>query len=939
MNRKSIRDILFFFLCTIFILGIIFIPNFKKNYKSNKYIGYSTTLVEGFEKRLFGATGWAAIDLPLKESANNNSTTIFTVGTGQVFTILGESGDYWEIVYTDSQNVLRHGYIQHDYCMINLPDVVPSIKYNITNASASIYKSSGYDITSMSIVGDESHPEYNITGSKLYFAGKVQNDRIGRNEYIVPSLYSTSKKIAKAQGLIKQQNKSLMIYDSYRPVSVSQKVSVAFGALADSNSTVATGISGWDRTWFIATITPGVNMSAHNVAAAIDVSIWDDQTNQEVNDMPTAMHELSTSATRCTNSSCSQLSSGMSNSASAMLLSNVMTNSNVGMGTLASEWWHYQDNDGLNRMKNATNITGRDFQVTNIVSTYGFSSSLATVGDVNADGYINASDAELTYNTYELLNLCETCSDLKSQVDINSDNSIDFNDIYAMLNSDNDLLTSSVYTIADNYIFVGNDTFSNSNVTLKNVSNVSSEVSNNKYLIKYHDNVIKEYDIVSYSYTGHDLSKSYIFLEQGLTQISTDISSGDFNCINCVVSVDSNKVNIKKNSMDEQALASYDLVYYTSDYSLNGNSLDIYDTTVTELLAKFQCTNCVVGIYNNSTLVSSGNVPDNSQLLIKENVSGNSDTLKSVSINILVSVSGVQISSSSLNLGVNETNQLSAIVSPSTAYNKNVTWDSSDTSVATVDNDGNVTAIGVGSATITVTTVDGNYTDTCLVNVVQKYAATYRWGNGEHDSMTNYYLSGVDVISNINEPSLLYMQGKKLIGWNYNNHVYGLNDTLLMPSNDIELVAEWENISDGINNNYQVETISTMNKVLKGISLNTDVSDLNLGLSNEYIITLFESDNATVKTSGKLGTGDIIKVYVGDELVDKYVISIKGDVNGDGEISISDVSMIYKKIKRKIEFSYAQSIASNVNDDEGISVSDVSIIYKHIKNKIDIFAN
>lgn len=58
--------------------------------------------------------------------------------------------------------------------------------------------------------------------------------------------------------------------------------------------------------------------------------------------------------------------------------------------------------------------------------------------------------------------------------------------------------------------------------------------------------------------------------------------------------------------------------------------------------------------------------------------------------------------------------QLVATVLPEDAYNKSVTWSSSDTSVATVDENGVVTCIGRGNATITCTTVDGHKTATSI---------------------------------------------------------------------------------------------------------------------------------------------------------------------------------------------------------------------------------
>ena len=85
-------------------------------------------------------------------------------------------------------------------------------------------------------------------------------------------------------------------------------------------------------------------------------------------------------------------------------------------------------------------------------------------------------------------------------------------------------------------------------------------------------------------------------------------------------------------------------------------------------------------------------------------------------VTVTVPVTGVTLSQTELSLVKGATATLSATVVPADATNKKVTWSSTNTAVATVEN-GTVTAVSAGNATITVTTEDGNYTATCEVTV------------------------------------------------------------------------------------------------------------------------------------------------------------------------------------------------------------------------------
>ncbi len=89
-------------------------------------------------------------------------------------------------------------------------------------------------------------------------------------------------------------------------------------------------------------------------------------------------------------------------------------------------------------------------------------------------------------------------------------------------------------------------------------------------------------------------------------------------------------------------------------------------------------------------------------------------TVKAASI----PVTGVNIDSWIINIGVNETAAIAYTIQPEDATNKEVTFSSDNTDVVAVDSEGTLVGVSSGSAKVTVTTVDGGFSSICTVNVV-----------------------------------------------------------------------------------------------------------------------------------------------------------------------------------------------------------------------------
>ena len=142
------------------------------------------------------ATIWPIMDLKLYDSARQ-SKVLATIPGGTALCVLEESGNFFQVRYKDS-----YGYVDGRFCMINLPEYVGDIcSYNITNSYRSIFKVHGYPIE-------------NVTWEVIPGFKDVQ---VGDEEYLVPLLYPTAKKLLTAAQAAEQDGYRLKIYEAYRP--------------------------------------------------------------------------------------------------------------------------------------------------------------------------------------------------------------------------------------------------------------------------------------------------------------------------------------------------------------------------------------------------------------------------------------------------------------------------------------------------------------------------------------------------------------------------------------------------------------------------------------------------------------------------------------------------------------------------------------------------
>lgn len=92
-----------------------------------------------------------------------------------------------------------------------------------------------------------------------------------------------------------------------------------------------------------------------------------------------------------------------------------------------------------------------------------------------------------------------------------------------------------------------------------------------------------------------------------------------------------------------------------------------------------------------------------------------------------------------------------------------------------------------------------------------------------------------------------------------------------------------------------------------------------------------KNSNGTVKSSGSLVTGDVI--IIEGATTATYTISVKGDINGDGEVKLQDFVLVQSHILGKSALTGVRFYAADINNDNAINLKDFVLIQSHILGK------
>jgi uncharacterized protein YjdB len=229
-------------------------------------------------------------------------------------------------------------------------------------------------------------------------------------------------------------------------------------------------------------------------------------------------------------------------------------------------------------------------------------------------------------------------------------------------------------------------TFNPENATNKNVTWKSSDAS-----------------IVSVDQKGELVAKKF---GKAIITVTTEVGNKQ---TTCEVTVEPKTIPITSIALDFDTLTLVEgdskLLISTIEPSNATNKNVIWKTSNDSIASVDQNGKVIANSAGNATITvttEQGNIPATCEVIVEPKI---------------IPVTSILLNFSSLELIEGDSKILIPIVHPLNATNKNVTWQSSNDSIASVDQNGRVIAISAGNATITVTSEQGNITATCTVVV------------------------------------------------------------------------------------------------------------------------------------------------------------------------------------------------------------------------------
>ncbi|MEG1773134.1 MAG: Ig-like domain-containing protein [Clostridia bacterium] len=298
-----------------------------------------------------------------------------------------------------------------------------------------------------------------------------------------------------------------------------------------------------------------------------------------------------------------------------------------------------------------------------------------------------------------------------------------------------------------------------------------------------------------------------------------------------------------------------------------------------------------------------------------------------------IAVTGVSIDLPTINLQWHGTGKLRAVIEPADATDKRVLWTSSDESVVTVDNRGALSAVETGSAIITVTTLDGDFTATCAVTVdasphdhpvapgkaIIMLSVGQVWTDGTGYQMlldSTHSLYGTTI------PTI----GALTPGGDVSDEIYNLFDYKIPATADGSLTTQ--NIIGTNHSGYVlvdagIYDFCVTNPTPGDCMWIAFTSGESLGRGDDFVVEEGHVYEFTVTLGGQTDFVTMTSEFVGTSGETTYD---PGDANLDGVVNTGDAAFLLRSLIGLEVLSDEGRAVSDLNNDGVVNTGDAAII-------------
>ena len=307
-----------------------------------------------------------------------------------------------------------------------------------------------------------------------------------------------------------------------------------------------------------------------------------------------------------------------------------------------------------------------------------------------------------------------------------------------------------------------------------------------------------------------------------------------------------------------------------------------------------------------------------------------------------IKVESLTLNNNDIKLALNKTFDLKVNINPSNAKYKDLTFESKDNSIATVDSKGKITGKKIGKTEIIVTNKDSNVKVVAKVNIVSDIEKI----EFLHNEYTVYLNETIKVIpkitSSFNTEYELSIEDANIAKIE-NGNIKGIK------KGTTNIIAKLKNTNKIAKVTLKVVEKNVETPVIFDESLNVDnrnyitkvnpetkVENLKSKITTTYDLKILDKNGKELSNDKLVGTGTKVKITDNKGLNLEYIVVVYGDVNGDARISPLD----YARVKNDIlETTLIEGIfreSADVTKDKNISPLDYVQIKNHILGIKDI---